>query len=122
MALVRERAVDDNIFQTLALEARTRTLPELLFTTLGGGLDAGFLAWQHPSLSWLAAGCATVAAYGLWGILDRATQVAENRADPNRRHVMELAGVRDLTAIAGTGMGVWTVLSFMAAALANWQH
>src|SRR6476660_10561406 len=30
---------------------------------IGGAVDAGLLWWRHPMLSWLAAGCAAVAAY-----------------------------------------------------------
>ena len=52
----------DNVFRTLGDPARTRSVTELWITTVVGAVDAGLLWWQHPLLSWVAAGCAAMAA------------------------------------------------------------
>ena len=114
---------ESNVFRVLAAQARTRSLPQLWIAALGGAVDAGLLGWRHPMLTWLAAGCAAVAAYGAWGLLDRAVEArttTEPAASPEG--LAQLGGLRDLTAIAGTAAAIWAVLSFMAVALGNWNH
>jgi len=113
----------DNVFRTLGNHARTRSMTELSITTIVGAVDAGLLWWQHPLLSWVAAGCAAMAAYGGWGLLDRAASARSQPTTPDERGELAfLTGFRDLTAIAGTGAALWAILSFMAAALGNWNH
>ena len=107
---------DENVFRALAREARARSLPQLWLTSVGGGLDAALLWWHYPRLSWLAAGCATIAAYGLWGLLDRAAEDATDSVSA------KIGGLRGVAAIVGTGTALWAVLGFMAAALGNWNH
>jgi hypothetical protein len=113
----------DNVFRTLGNHARTRSVTELWITTVVGAVDAGLLWWQHPLLSWVAAGCAAMAAYGGWGLLDRAASTKQPPATPDERGELAfLTGLRDLAAIVGTGAAFWAILSFMAAALGNWNH
>ena len=121
-------AADDNVFQVLAARARTRAPLDLWVAVIGGSVDAGLLWWRHPLLSWLAAGCAAVAAYGVWGLLDRAMDrqravIKASDADESARgRFAQLSGLRDVVAILGTGGAAWAVLRFMAVALANWNH
>ena len=115
-------AEESNVFRVLGAQARTRSVAQLWVAALGGAVDAGLLWWRHPMLGWLAAGCAAVAAYGIWGLLDRAIET--RTADPAVQHQTEarLGGLRGLTAIVGTAAALWAVLSFMAVALGNWNH
>jgi hypothetical protein len=115
-----QKGADENVFQILGRQARTRTLPQLWTTTIGGLL--GLLWWEHPGLSWLAAACAATAAYGVWGLLDRAAHTRIGVAEPCRDMVEQLIGLRNFIAVLGTGAALWAVLSFMAAALGNWHH
>jgi hypothetical protein len=113
----------DNVFRTLGNHARTRSVTELWITTMVGAVDAALLWWQHPLLSWVAAGCAAMAAYGGWGLLDRAASARRQPTTPDERGELAfLTGFRDLSAILGTGAALWAILSFMAAALGNWNH
>ena len=113
---------DSNVFRVLATQARTRSLPQLWVAALGGAVDAGLLGWRHPMLGWLAAGCAAVAAYGAWGLLDRTIEARSPEPLASRERLGQLRGLRDLTAVAGTAAALWAVLSFMAVALGNWNH
>ena len=115
-------AEESNVFRVLGAQARTRSLAQLWVAAIGGVVDAGLLWWRHPMLIWLAAGCAAVAAYGAWGLLDRAVENRSDKATASRELLAQLSALRDLTAIAGTGAAVWAVLSFMAVALGNWNH
>jgi hypothetical protein len=112
---------EEHVFALIASHARTRPRIELWTTAVAAALNAGMLWWQHPSLSWLAAGFATVASYGTWGLLDRALG-PRNPTDQAHAPRRRLRATRDLTAIAGTGLAAWTLLSFMAAAIGNWNH
>jgi hypothetical protein len=115
-------ALEENVFQVLAQQARTRTTQELRVTTLGGLINAGLLWWQHPGLSWLAAGFAATAAYGLWGLLDRETQARTKVAERDRGKTEQLTGLRDLATLLGVGAALWALFGFMAATLGNWHH
>ena len=112
---------DSNVFRVLGAQARTRSIAQLSIAALGGVVDAGLLWWRHPMLGWLAAGCAAVAAYGAWGLLDRAIETRSAEPDAPRE-TLALESVRDLVAVAGTAAALWAVLSFMAVALGNWNH
>ena len=112
---------DTNVFRVLGTQARTRSIAQLWVVALGGAVDAGLLWWRHPMLTWLAAGCAAVAAYGAWGLLDRVIEASSAERDaPPEAHALD--SLRDLTAIGGTLAAIWAVLSFMAVALGNWNH
>jgi hypothetical protein len=113
---------DGNVFHVLSEQARTRTTSQLWATTVGGLVSAGLLWWQHPSLSWLAAGFAATAAYGVWGLLDRAAHTRMRGAGTDQGATAPLTGLRNLAALAGVGAALWAVLDFMAAALGNWIH
>lgn len=118
---VEDGGEESNVFRVLGAQARTRSVAQLWVAALGGAVDAGLLWWRHPMLGWLAAGCAAVAAYGVWGLLDRTIET--RAADPGAREtVPRLGRLRDLAAIVGTAAALWAVLSFMAVALGNWNH
>jgi hypothetical protein len=116
-----EIEADGNIFQVLACQARTRTTSELRLTAFGGLVNAILLV-PHPALSWLAAGFAATGAYGLWGLLDAAARRRLSTDESPRATIKQLIGLRDLTAILGTGAALWAVLAFMAATFSNWHH
>lgn len=113
---------ESNIFRVLGAQARSRSRAQLWVAALGGAVDAALLWWGHPMLGWLAAGCAAVAAYGIWGLLDRAMESMSAEPAPSRGNLPQLAGLRDFAAVAGTAAAIWAVLSFMAVALGNWNH
>lgn len=113
---------ESNVFRVLGAQARTRSVTQLWVAAIGGAVDAGILWWRHPMLGWLAAGCAAVAAYGIWGLLDRGIETRTGQPDGEHEPLAQLCGLRDLTAIAGTALALWAVLSFMAVALGNWNH
>jgi hypothetical protein len=87
---------------------------------IGGVLNAGIVWWQYPTLTWLAAGCLSAAAYGAWGLFDRAILAKAGRAD-NPGAADALAEMRGLMAVLGTGAAVWAVVRFLLAALGNWH-
>ena len=121
VATAVDEAEENNVFRVLAAQARTRSIAQLWVVALGGAVDAGLLWWRHPMLTWLAAGCAAAAAYGAWGLLDRAMESRSTEPDAPRE-TLAFEGLRDLAAIAGTAAALWAVLSFMAVALGNWNH
>jgi len=107
---------EENVFTVLSDQARSRSRGGLWTTAVGGVVNAGLVWWQHPSLSWLAAGFLAVAAYGGWGLLDRS--LAARSADPSAAGVPDdaLPEMRALIALLGTAAAVWAVLGFIAAA------
>src|SRR5690242_21879019 len=113
---------ENNVFRVLGAQARTRSITQLWVAAIGGAVDAGLLWWRHPMLAWLAAGCAAVAAYGLWGLLDHTIETRTTGQSAPRGPLSQLRGLRDLTAVVGTAAALWAVLSFMAVALGNWNH
>lgn len=113
---------DTNIFRVLGTQARTRSIAQLSLAFVGGAVDAWLIWSRHPMLTWLAGGCAAVAAYGAWGLLDRAIEMQSTSEMDSAHDAPALESLRDLTAIAGTAAALWAVLSFMAIALGNWNH
>jgi hypothetical protein len=110
----------ENVFTVLAAQARTRSRAGLWTTTVGGVLNAGLVFWQYPSLSWLAAGCVAVAAYGSWGLIDRAI---EGRAEQSRGVDVpadSLPDMRALCAFIGVGATLVAAVRFMMWALGAW--
>jgi hypothetical protein len=112
----------ENVFQVLARNARGRSRVELRATAFACGVNAGFLWWSHPSLSWLASGFTAGAAYALWGLLDRASTDADVKGIVARGRAAMLREVQPLLVIAGTSAAFWALFRFMAAALGGWQH
>ena len=115
--------VDANasVFSILAQRASSRSSAELWTTTLGGSLNATFIWMQHPSLHWLSAGCAAVAAYGIWGLADRAIETRP----VERGHRIGFALLRTTRALAvpvGIVAAIAAMGSFMAVALGGWIH
>jgi hypothetical protein len=112
----------ENVFQVLANNARHRTLGELRTTAIGCSVNAAFIWWRYPSLSWLAAGFAACAAYGAWGLLDRSMTDAEDHGFVARSRAELFRKAGRIVAAAGTGAALWALMRFMAAALSGWQH
>jgi hypothetical protein len=86
---------------------------------IAGVLNAGLVSWQYPTVSWLAAGFLSAAAYGGWGLFDRAILAKEGRPDDTAFAADSLPEMRGLMAALGTLAAVWAVLGFIAAALGN---
>lgn len=116
------RDLGENVFQVLARNARGRSRVELRATALACGVNAAFIWWRHPGLSWLAAGLTAGAAYAIWGLLDRGSMDADAVGISARGRAAALRDVQPLVVIAGTGAALWSLLAFMAAALGGWQH
>jgi len=115
-------ASDDNVFVVLARQAHSRDGTELWMTALGGSVNATLVWLQHPKLHWLAAGFVAVAAYGIWGLADRAIA-----SRPPRDLFLAvkrdlLIGIRGLAVPAGVLAAILAVGGFMAAALGGWNH
>lgn len=108
---------EENVFSVLGEQARSRSRGGLWTTTVGGVINAALVLWQHPSLSWLAAGFLAAAAYGGWGLLDRF--LAARSARPDAADVADdaLPEMRTLIAVVGTAAAAWAVFGFIAAAL-----
>jgi hypothetical protein len=111
----------ETVFSVLGDQARSRSRSGLWTTVIGGVLNAGIVWWQYPTSTWLAAGCLSAAAYGAWGLFDRAILAKAGRADTSGGAPDALAEMRGLMAVLGTGAAVWTVVGFLLAALGNWH-
>jgi hypothetical protein len=110
----------ENVFTVLAAQARTRSRAGLWTTTVGGALNAGLIFWQYPSLSWLAAGCVAVAAYGSWGLIDRAIEAQLEQLRGLEVPPDSLPDLRSLCAFVGTGATLVAAVRFMMWALGAW--
>jgi hypothetical protein len=112
----------DNVFDVLARHASERSPAELWTGAVGGFVSAAFILAQHPRLHWLGAGFAAVAAYGIWGLADRALERrdAEGRTGAAANAVLSI--VRVVAIPAGIVSAILAVGSFMAAAFAGWIH
>jgi len=108
---------ENNVFTVLRDQARSRSRGWLWTTAVGGALNAALVWWQYPTLSWLAAGFLSAAAYGGWGLLDRF--LAERSAAPEAAGVADdaLPEMRTLIAVLGTAAAAWAVVGFISAAL-----
>lgn len=102
----------ENVFTVLAAQARSRSRAGLWTTTVGAVLNAGFIFWQHPTLSWLAAACVAAAAYGGWGLIDRSIAAQSERLDTD---VPEdaLPEMRSLFALIGTSAAILAAVLFL---------
>jgi hypothetical protein len=119
-AIVDPGSESETVFTVLAAQARSRTRAGLWTTTIGGALNAGLIAWQYPSLLWLAAGCLAVAAYGGWGLVDRAIQARVERSINVDVPENALPELRWLIAVVGTGSALVAAVTFMRWALGAW--
>src|SRR5689334_14090486 len=71
--------ISDNVFSVLAQRASQRSSAELWTTAIAGSVNAVFVLAQHPGLRWLGSGFAAVAAYGIWGLANRAIVTQSTR-------------------------------------------
>ena len=109
----------ENLFSVLAEKARSRSRAGLWTTTVGGALSASVVLFQYPSLSWVAAGFGAVAAYGGWGLIDRAVEA--NTQDATRETEDSLPTMRSFVATIGVGAAVWAVLGFLGYVLGSYS-
>jgi hypothetical protein len=112
---------DESLFVILARNARERSPMELWTTAVGGVVNTAFIWWQFPSLRWVAAGFAAVAAYGIGGLSERLLAARAHDQDAGWRG-KALVAVRTIALAGGIAAAAGAVLGFMAAALGGWQH
>ena len=112
--------ISDNVFGVLAQRAAERSPAELWTTAIGGSVNAACVWWQHPALHWLGAGFTAVAAYGIWGLANRAIVMRDTKERGLKRDL--LVGVRGMMVPIGVISAIAAVGSFMAAALGGWNH
>jgi len=109
-------AADETIFSVLAARARSRPLSHLWVTAVIGAVDAVALAIARPGLWWIAAACASVTGYAIWGIADRAL----DRLDPAARTGSKGKALRVMRVLA-VGCGILgaaaTVIGFLGASV-----
>jgi hypothetical protein len=111
-----EERAEETVFSVLAGRARTRASTHLWLTAGIGGVDAVALLAARPALWWVAAACATVSAYAVWGLADRALSHLDGDARRRWKPVV-LRGVRVLAVVAGVAGAVVTALGFLGVAL-----
>jgi hypothetical protein len=109
---------EPTIFTLLAERARRAPGAHLVAAAVLGGVDAALFGRAHPALWWVAAGSVSLAAYGCWGLADRA--LAEDGLARGRR--LALRVLRDGAAVAGCVAALGVLFGFMAAALGGWRH
>jgi len=112
----------DTVFGVLAQRASERSPAELWTTALGGSVNAVFIWSQHPHLHWLGAGFTAAAAYGIWGLADRAIRIRGAAEKANGLKLDLLRGLRGIAVPVGVAAAVFAAGSFMAAALGGWIH
>jgi hypothetical protein len=110
----------DNVFAVLAQRASERRPAELWGTAVAGTVNAVFVFTQHPALHWLGAGFAAAAAYGIWGLTNRAIVTPRTRLSNVQLDL--LRGVRGMMVPIGVISALAAVGSFMAVALGGWIH
>ena len=106
---------DETIFSVLAGRARTRAPSHLRITAAIGGIDAVALMIARPALWWAAAACAAVAAYALWGLVDRALAVGAHQPGSWRYRVLRVVGA--LAMAGGFAGAIAAVLGFLVLSL-----
>ena len=112
--------ISDNLFAVLAQRASQRSGAELWTTAIGGSVNAAFVLSQHPHLRWLGAGFAATAAYGIWGLANRAIVTKSTRLAGVKLDL--LRGLRGMMVPIGVVSAIAAVGSFMAVALGGWNH
>lgn len=108
---------EETLHAVIAAQARRRSASELWTTAVGGTTNALLLWAQFPSLHWLAAGFAAVAAYGAWGLVDRQISIRELKDDQSPEEFVFLRFVRGMTAGAGWIAALAAVVEFTNAAV-----
>ena len=115
-------ARDESLHAVIANRARSHSPGELWTSALGGGINALLLWTQFSSLHWLAAGFAGVAAYGAWGLLDRAICNLELKLYQERPSTALLRFSRAAVGTAGWLAAIAALAGFMGAGLGGWNH
>jgi hypothetical protein len=110
---------DETLFTVLGEQARSRSRAGLWTTMVGGALSAGMVLFQYPSLSWVAAAFGAVAAYGCWGLIDRAIET--NAHDETRVAGDSLPALRFFVAMTGGAAALWAVLGFLRFVLGSYS-
>jgi hypothetical protein len=110
----------DNVFAVLAQRASERRPAELWGTAIAGAVNAVFILTQHPRLHWLGAGFAAAAAYGIWGLSNRAIVTQGTRVSGVKLDL--LRGLRGMMIPIGVISAIAAVGSFMGVALGGWIH
>ncbi len=112
-------AVDahETVNTVLAAQARGRGTSELWTSAVGGGVNTLLIWTQFPSLHWLSGGFAAVAAYGIWGLIDRKLNVLklQNTQPAGARSLLLLT--RGAAAVGGWAAAAFAIVSFLTAAL-----
>ncbi|MEJ7813175.1 MAG: hypothetical protein WKG32_22385 [Gemmatimonadaceae bacterium] len=108
-------ADDATVFDVLAGQARAAPSGRLWAATAVGTFDAVVLGVAHPGLWWVAAASVCLAAYGGWGLADRALA---RDGEHEMRGSLRLA--RGAAAVVGVISAIGTVLGLMGAALGGW--
>jgi len=112
--------ISDNLFAVLAQRASERSPVELWTTAIGGAVNAAVVLAHHPRLHWLGAGFAAAAAYGIWGLANRAIVTRGTLLTRNKLDL--LRGLRGMMIPIGVVSAIAAVGSFMAVALGGWIH
>ncbi|MGI9076501.1 MAG: hypothetical protein ACR2G6_04095 [Gemmatimonadaceae bacterium] len=105
------------VFSVLAAHARESSLAALGATVLVGTGGAITIASTEPALWWLAAGFVTLAAYGGWGLADRA--LGRGKVGWQR---LPLRAVRAVAVVLGCTAAPAVLLGLMRWALGGWFH
>ena len=118
-SLARSRN-SDNVFSVLAQRASERSGAELWTTAVAGSVNAIFVLTRHPNLHWLGAGFVAAAAYGCWGLANRA--IVTKGTHLTRLRLDLLRGLRGMMVPIGVVSAIAAMGSFMAVALGGWIH
>ena len=108
---------EETIFTVLAGRARTHASSHLWLTAAIGGIDAVALMIGRPTLWWVAAACAAVAAYAVWGLVDRRLTVAAHPPGSWRYRMLRLVG--GLAMAGGFAGAIAAILGFLVTSLGN---
>jgi len=106
---------DATVFDVLAGQARGAPSGRLWAATAVGSFDAVVLGVAHPGLWWVAAASVCLAAYGCWGLADRALA-----RDGGHEMRGSLRFARGAAAVVGVVSAIGAVLGLMGAALGGW--
>ena len=116
---------DESLPELLASRARSSSDLRLALDVAVGLAAAIVAVWWHPT-GWVAALSAALcfAAFGAWGLADRALRVRHETIEliPRPRRVPDgaLVAVRVAAAGVGTAAAVTLALSLLAASLGTW--
>lgn len=116
-ALAPRAEPEETLHTVIADQARSRSPGELWTTAIGGGVNAMLIWSQFPALHWLAAGFAGVAAYGAWGLLDRAIRTLILKDENDRGAIGLLKLLRGTAGAGGWIAALTAVAMFLTAAL-----